>query len=91
MVFEVKLTGFDKGTGIEAFLDEPPFRGRTPIFIGDDITDEAGFAVVNARNGISIKIGPEQTLARYRAANIDEFQNWLKRLAFARPEEETAI
>lgn len=87
MVFEVKLKGADKGTGIAAFLDEPPFRGRVPVFAGDDFTDETGFAVVNACGGVSIKIGPEQTLAHFRAANIEEFKDWLERLASGVPKE----
>lgn len=81
MVFEIRLDGGDKGDAIEAFLQEPPFRGRTAIFAGDDITDEAGFAVVNARGGISIKIGGNSTLARYRAANVRELHAWLAALA----------
>jgi trehalose 6-phosphate phosphatase len=89
MVYEMRLQGSDKGDVIEAFLREPPFRGRTPIFAGDDLTDEIGFAIVNAHGGISIKIGESSTLARFRAANVRELLSWLSELACA-PRKERA-
>ncbi len=48
MVFEIKPAGKDKGTAIAEFMEEAPFRGRIPVFLGDDVTDEYGFHVVNA-------------------------------------------
>jgi len=83
MVFEIRLQGGDKGDVIEAFLKEEPFRGRTPIFAGDDVTDEVAFAAVNALGGLSIKVGRNATLARYRAVDMRELHRWLAELARA--------
>jgi trehalose 6-phosphate phosphatase len=54
---ELKAPGFDKGGAIAAFLSTPAFRGRTPVFVGDDATDESGFAVVVARGGCAYSVG----------------------------------
>ncbi len=58
MVAELKAAHHDKGKGIAALLANPPFLGRTPVFIGDDLTDESGFNFVNAQGGVSVRIGP---------------------------------
>ncbi|MEK6424921.1 MAG: trehalose-phosphatase [Burkholderia gladioli] len=71
MVFEIKPKGVDKGRAIAAFLGEPPFAGRKPVFAGDDLTDEKGFAVVNAAGGLSIKIGAGDTMAGARLDSVD--------------------
>ena len=55
--FEVKPRSFDKGKAIAAFLQREPFRGRLPIFVGDDTTDEAGFAEVTSRGGSAYSVG----------------------------------
>ncbi|QTL03782.1 trehalose-phosphatase [Aquabacter sp. L1I39] len=57
MVFELKHSGRDKGVAIEALLGTSPFHGRRPVFIGDDVTDEAGFAAVRRHGGLSIAVG----------------------------------
>lgn len=66
MVFELKPAGIDKGVAVRAFLDEAPFRGRVPVYMGDDVTDEHAFEAVNALGGISIKIDGGDTQAQYR-------------------------
>lgn len=83
MVSEIRLHGNDKGAVIATFLEERPFKGRKPIFAGDDATDEPAFVAVNARNGVSIKIGENPTAAKFRAANILELRNWLDELMAA--------
>lgn len=79
-VIEARPAGWDKGTAIAGFLGEPPFLGRRPVFIGDDVTDENGFAIVNALHGISIKVGKGRTAARYRLPNVAAVLAWLSTL-----------
>jgi trehalose 6-phosphate phosphatase len=56
-VVELKPVLFDKGTAIATLLEHAPFKGRTPVFYGDDLTDEAGFGYVNKVGGLSVRIG----------------------------------
>lgn len=79
MVLELKPAGRDKGTAVRQFMDESPFRGRTPVFVGDDVTDEDGFAAVNHLGGESIRVGDGQaTAARRRVAGVNELLDWLE-------------
>ncbi|WP_153099852.1 trehalose-phosphatase [Paraburkholderia hayleyella] len=83
MVYEIKPKNVDKGRALRAFLNELPFAGRTPVFAGDDLTDEKGFAVVNACGGWSIKVGAGETCARARVASVAALLAWLAQLAAA--------
>jgi trehalose 6-phosphate phosphatase len=80
MVFEIKPKNVDKGRAIAAFLDEPPFAGRRPVFAGDDLTDEKGFAVVNQRQGVAIKVGSGDTIAPCRVDSVTDMLAWLERI-----------
>lgn len=80
MVLEAKPAGIDKGRAIRRFLDDPPFRGRQPVFIGDDATDEHGFALVNSLGGLSIKVGHGASVARVRLKDVDAVRGWLRRM-----------
>jgi trehalose 6-phosphate phosphatase len=77
MVYELKPAGVDKGKAIEQFMQEKPFVGREPVFLGDDVTDEFGFRVVNRLGGHSIKVGPGRTDARWRLGNPAAAKAWL--------------
>lgn len=77
-VVELRPAHGDKGAAIDAFLDEAPFRGRRPVFIGDDLTDEHGFEIVNARGGVSVLVGDRTgSAAGHRLAGIDQVYAWL--------------
>jgi trehalose 6-phosphate phosphatase len=76
-VVELRPAGTDKGEAIRAFMHEEPFIGRTPVFIGDDVTDEHGFAVVNEMGGYSVKVGDGATIAPWRLPDVRAVEHWL--------------
>ncbi len=83
MVLELKPTGEDKGTAIAAFMRESPFAGRKPVFIGDDVTDEDGFEVVNDLGGHSVRVGAAiDTNARWALPGVDDvirnLESWME-------------
>jgi trehalose 6-phosphate phosphatase len=78
-VVEMKPAGRHKGIAVLEFMQEKPFRRRTPVFIGDDVSDEYGFATVNGLDGYSVKIGPGRTVARWRLQNVQAVRVWLER------------
>lgn len=76
-VVELKPADAHKGAAIRAFLGEAPFRARRPVFAGDDRTDEDGFAAVNDVGGLSVKVGPGRTAARFSVPSVRALRAWL--------------
>jgi trehalose 6-phosphate phosphatase len=69
-VFEIKPRNVSKRTAVEHLMRIGPFAGRLPLFIGDDRTDEDGFAAVRALGGHAIRVGLDQpSLASWRMAD----------------------
>jgi len=82
-VMEIKPSGKDKGSAIAEFIAEAPFAGRRAVFVGDDLTDEPGFDVINRVCGYSVKVGPGITRARWHLFDAAAVQRWLSAYAAA--------
>ena len=82
MMVELRLPGHDKGSAIAAMLDEPPFAGCRPVFVGDDLTDEPGFAACAAAGGAGVLVGAaRETAASYRLPDVAAVRDWLAEAA----------
>ena len=56
MAWEVKPTGIDKGRATHAIMAHAPFLGRTPVFVGDDVTDEDGMDAARSLGGVGLRV-----------------------------------
>lgn len=80
MVFELKPPEGNKGLGLKALMAAPPFAGTMPVYLGDDWTDEPGFAVAMQLGGAGIYVGaPRLTAAIYRLNDVEDALVWLER------------
>ncbi|MEX1107445.1 MAG: trehalose-phosphatase [Dongiaceae bacterium] len=78
MVVELGPAGIDKGTAVSAIMGHEPFAGRRPVFVGDDLTDEDGFAASAAMGGFGILVGPMRpTHASARLESVNAVRAWL--------------
>jgi trehalose 6-phosphate phosphatase len=83
-VVEIKQPSFNKGTAVRELMQHAPFKGRRPIFIGDDVTDEAAFDVMPEFGGAAFSVGREvQGIAGMFEAPAD-VRRWLAEMV--RPE-----
>lgn len=78
MVVELRPDGADKGDALRAFMSEPEFVGASPVFMGDDLTDEHAFAAAASLGGAGVLVGAErETAARYRLPSVAAVAAWL--------------
>src|SRR5438067_4383746 len=79
-VCEIKHSGFNKASGVIELMTHDPFKGRRPIFIGDDVTDESVFAIMPELRGLAFSVGRR---AKGVVSHFDEprdVRQWLARL-----------
>jgi trehalose 6-phosphate phosphatase len=78
-VVELVPAHVDKGRAVMTMMRDPPFSGRTPVFIGDDLTDEYGFEAVHKLGGWSVLVGERETShATYALADPAAVHVWLR-------------
>lgn len=84
-VLEIKPSGVSKATAIREFMAEPPFAGRQPVFLGDDVTDEDGFELVRQLGGLAVAVGErESEHAQWRLPDVASVLDWLGRYTTSR-------
>ena len=81
LVVEVTPTGVSKASALVEFMREVPFKGRLPLYIGDDLTDEPAFKWANMVGGWSLAVKPRAaTAARFSLSSVAEVRTWLRSL-----------
>lgn len=77
-VAELRPAQANKATAVAEFMQEEPFRGRRPLCLGDDLTDELAFEWVNAAGGLSIAVGTERdSYAQCHLHSVAAARAWL--------------
>lgn len=76
LVIEVRPRGTHKGSAVEAFLAEAPFRGRSPVYLGDDLADLNGMAAVEQYGGLAVAVG-SRLPARWHLPSPTAARAWL--------------
>lgn len=80
MMLEIKPRGFNKGNSVKEFMHEPPFSGRKPVYLGDDVTDLDGFRAADDLGGVSIAVG-DRVQARCHLSGPAAVHAWLQGIA----------
>jgi trehalose 6-phosphate phosphatase len=84
MMFELRTPGGGKGEALRAYLEQPPFAGARPVFVGDDLTDEDGFLAAELAGGYGVIVGARRpTSALYGLPDVAAVRRWLGALALA--------
>jgi trehalose 6-phosphate phosphatase len=78
LVVELRMPGTDKGTAVRRLMHQPPMLGTRPVFVGDDLTDEAAFEAAKALGGVAVLVGPNRpTAATFSLSGPGAVRRWL--------------
>lgn len=90
-VGEIVPASATKGHAIRALAENPPYADRRAIFLGDDLTDEKAFAVINETGGVSVRIGGAETIASRRLLDPEDVRRLLYAWAEGAPIDPDAL
>jgi len=79
-VVEIKSSGFSKASGVRELMTHRPFKGRCPIFLGDDVTDDSVFAIMPDLKGISFSVGRKARGVAGQFHRPRDVRRWLAEL-----------
>jgi trehalose 6-phosphate phosphatase len=81
LVVELTPSGVTKASAIAEFMSESPFKGRRPLYVGDDRGDEPAFEWVNSAGGLSVAVNvTRRTAAQTQLHSVSEVRAWLQGL-----------
>jgi trehalose 6-phosphate phosphatase len=80
-VIEIKPRAFNKGTAVRELMHIPPFAARTPLFLGDDVTDESVFAILPELRGFGYSVGRDVAGVDGVFGGPQDVRQWLAHLA----------
>jgi trehalose 6-phosphate phosphatase len=80
-VVEIKPSGFSKASGVRELMTHVPFKGRCPVFFGDDVTDDAVFAIMPDIAGLSFSVGRRARGVAGQFGRPRDVRRWLTNLA----------
>jgi trehalose 6-phosphate phosphatase len=81
LVFEIKMAGINKAAAVRELMKYPPFKGRHPIFIGDDTTDEPVFPILSQFGGLGFSVGRVVADVNGHFEKPESVRAWLARIA----------
>jgi trehalose 6-phosphate phosphatase len=81
LVLEIKQSGVTKATAVRELMTQPPFQGRRPLFIGDDVTDFPVFDIIPEYRGIGISVGRKVVGVDNCMERPADVRRWLEQLS----------